>query len=160
MLLPMVVPPSSTIEIVMTKGSRRLAAAIELVSPANKDRDTKRSLFAAKCASYLARGVGLVVVDVVTTRQANLHNELMTLLGLSNEFRMAPESMLYAVAYRPLHDDTGTHIQTWTFPLAIEANLPTVPLSLEAEICVPVDLEVSYCEACRRRRVEQAFDEG
>jgi len=68
--------------------------------------------------------------------------------------------MLYAVAYRPLYDDTGTHFQTWTFPLAIDAVLPAVPLSLEAEVCVPVDLENSYSEACRRRQFAPAFDEG
>lgn len=58
-----------------------LVAAIELVSPGNKDRPEARRAFAAKCAAYLQRGVGLMVVDIVTLRHANLHDELMTLLG-------------------------------------------------------------------------------
>ena len=55
-----------------TEGGRTLVAVIELVSPANKDRPAKRRLFAAKCATYLSRGIGLIVLDVVTSRQANL----------------------------------------------------------------------------------------
>ena len=39
-----------------------LVAAIELVSPGNKDRPEARLAFAAKCVSYLTRGVGLIVV--------------------------------------------------------------------------------------------------
>src|SRR5262245_32195539 len=49
-----------------------LVAAVELVSPRNKDRPEARRAFAAKCASYLNAGIGLVVVDVVTERTANL----------------------------------------------------------------------------------------
>ena len=59
---------------------RRLVAAIELVSPANKDRAGSRRTFAAKCAGYLKHGIGVVIVDVVTARAANLHEELFDLL--------------------------------------------------------------------------------
>ena len=82
LLLPAAFPEGCTVEILATDGGRSLVAAIELVSPGNKDRAGKRRLFAAKCATYLARGIGLVILDVVTSRQANLHNELMNLLGL------------------------------------------------------------------------------
>ncbi len=44
----------------------RLVAAIELVSPANKDRPGNRRAFAVKCASYLQSGVSVVIIDVVT----------------------------------------------------------------------------------------------
>jgi hypothetical protein len=51
MLLPATFPPSATVEILATEGGRTLVAAIELVSPGNKDRAVKRRLFAAKCAT-------------------------------------------------------------------------------------------------------------
>jgi len=54
-----------------------LVAVIELVSPSNKDRAEARDAFADKYSAYLQRGIGLVVVDVVTTRQANLHDRLI-----------------------------------------------------------------------------------
>ena len=48
-------------------GGPQLRAAIELASPANKDRPRSRLTFAAKRVGYLERGVGLVVLDTVTT---------------------------------------------------------------------------------------------
>src|SRR5262245_55907717 len=64
-VLPATFPEGCTIEIVSTEGGRTLVAAIELVSPGNKDRVSERRLFAAKCATYLAKGIGLVILDVV-----------------------------------------------------------------------------------------------
>src|SRR4051812_42808469 len=74
LVLPTVFPERFTIEVYSTEGGRTLVAAIELVSPSNKDRAGMRRLFAAKCATYLARGVGLVILDVVSSRQSNMHN--------------------------------------------------------------------------------------
>lgn len=79
----------------------QLRAAIELVSPANKHRADSRETFAAKCAGYLRHGVHLVMVDIVTSRSANLHAELFDLIrvkGRSAAWR--PATGLYAVAYR------------------------------------------------------------
>lgn len=84
--MPATFPEGCTIQIVDTEGGRTLVAAIELISRGNKDRDTKRKLFAAKCATYLSRGVGLAIVDVVTSRRENMHNELVQLLGLDASF--------------------------------------------------------------------------
>ena len=58
-----------------------LDGAIELVSPSNKDRPDARAAFVGKCASLLHEVIGLVVVDVVTDRHANLHNDLIQHLG-------------------------------------------------------------------------------
>jgi hypothetical protein len=155
LILPAIFPPSCTVEIHATEGGRTLVAAIELVSPANKDRPSKRRLFAAKCATYLSRGVGLIIVDVVTTRQGNLHDELIELLGLDAGFRISAQQALYGVAYRPVRVASIDRIETWPFALSVGQRLPTIPLSLEAELCVPVDLEASYEEACQRRRVDE-----
>ena len=45
---------------------RTLVAAIEIVSPANKDRPEKRNVFVAKCAALLRNGVAVSIVDLVT----------------------------------------------------------------------------------------------
>src|SRR5207237_8559496 len=52
-------------------GGPTLAGAIELISPANKDRAPHRDAFVSKCAAYLQQGVAVILVDVVTDRQAN-----------------------------------------------------------------------------------------
>jgi hypothetical protein len=157
LLLPAVFPPTATVEILTTEGGRTLVAAIELVSPGNKDRGAKRRLFAAKCATYLSRGIGLIVVDVVTSRQGNLHNVLVDLLGLDAAFQMPTDHSLYSVAYRPIRDGGSERIETWPIALSVGQPLPTLPLSLEAEHCVAVDLEAAYTEACQRRRLDEVL---
>ena len=157
LILPATFPPSCTVEILATEGGRTLVAAIELVSPGNKDRESKRRLFAARCATYLSRGIGLIVVDIVTSRQGNLHNELLDLLGLPATLRMRSDQSLYAVAYRPLRIAGAERIEAWPVDLTVGQTMPTLPLSLEAEQCVPVDFEMAYEETCHRRRVDEAL---
>jgi hypothetical protein len=157
MLLPALFPPICSVEILASEGGRTLVAAIELVSPGNKDRAGKRRVFAAKCATYLSKGIGLIVIDVVTSRKGNLHNEMVDLMDLDNEWHMPSEPNLYCVGYRPLHEQGTDRIETWPMALSIGQLLPTMPLSLGAELCVAVDLEAAYAEACQRRRVEEAL---
>jgi hypothetical protein len=157
LVLPATFPPGCTVEILSTEGGRTLVAAIELVSPGNKDRAGKRRLFAAKCATYLSRGMGLIIVDVVTNRQGNLHNEVADLLGWADDARMPSDADLYIVGYRPLADAGGGRIETWPVALGVGQALPTMPLSLAAEHCVAVDLEAAYLEARQRRRVDEAL---
>jgi Protein of unknown function (DUF4058) len=157
LVLPAEFPERCTVKVLATGGSRTLVAAIELVSPGNKDRESKRRLFTARCATYLARGVGVVIVDVVTSRQANLHNELLTLLGIDGSLQMPRSQDLYTAGYRPLSDEQSGRIETWPMPLAVGQRLPTVPLSLGAELCLPVDLEGAYLDACQRRRLGEAL---
>src|SRR5688500_15991084 len=60
-----------------TRSGRRLVAAVEIVSPANKDRPERRRAFVAKCAALLQEHVCVAIVDLVTTRSANLYSEMM-----------------------------------------------------------------------------------
>ncbi len=66
------------------RDGRYLAAAIELVSEGNKDRAEAREPFVATCETYIQSGAGLVIVDLVTTRTANLYDELMARVGPSD----------------------------------------------------------------------------
>jgi hypothetical protein len=49
-------------------GGAQLRAAIELVSPANKDRPGSRRTFAAKCAGYLKQAVSVIIIDLSPAR--------------------------------------------------------------------------------------------
>ncbi len=128
-----------------------LAGAIELVSPANKDRPDQREAFLSKCETYLRQGVGLVIVDVVTERRANFHNELLTRLDHAEAVRLNAD--LYASAYRPIKRDAQTGLEIWQNPLALGVPLPTLPLWLRAAHCVPVELEATYERTCAELRV-------
>jgi hypothetical protein len=132
----------------------QLRAAIELVSPANKDRPDTRRTFAAKCASYLRHGIGLVVVDIVTSRSPNLHDELFKLLNVKSR-RAAWEKPpgVYAVAYRPVPVLKKPRLEVWPEALKLGQPLPVMPLWLSQTLCVPVRLEESYLNTCRSLRI-------
>jgi hypothetical protein len=151
--MPAVFPDDLEVYVRDEHDDARLVAVVELVSPGNKDRPETRIAFAAKCAAYLQRGVGLIILDVVTTRHFNLHNELVPLLGLDSTFAMADEAVLYAVAYRPIRRGDTNLIDAWPTVLSVGANLPVLPLALRRFRPVPLDLEAAYEDACRRSRL-------
>jgi hypothetical protein len=136
-----------------SEGGPTLVGAIELVSPGNKDREDARRAFAVKSASYLHQGVGLVIIDVVTSRSANLHNELMGLLDQTADCRLPDSADLYACAYRPQRRGERSEIEIWPNTLSVGKPMPELPLSLGANLIVPVNLESTYVNACRRRRL-------
>jgi hypothetical protein len=132
---------------------RRLVAAVELVSPANKDRPTHRRDFAIKCASYLRQHVSVIIVDVVTERRDNLHGELMQLLELPSELLEAGAFPLYAVAYRLKFEEEKQRLELWPEELRVGTPLPTFPLWISEDEAVPLDLEASYAAACELLRI-------
>jgi len=134
-------------------GGPQLRAAIELVSPANKDRPANRRAFAVKCASYLHSGVAVVVVDVVTQRHANLHAELLDVLRLSTAPAWHSPTNLYAVTYRVVSTGGQNQLEAWPELLACGGTLPTLPLWLDQEHCVPLPLENCYQAACAALRI-------
>lgn len=149
-VLAAVFPDELEVLVFNDEGGPTLVAALELVSPGNKDRDATRQAFVAKCASYLQQGIGLVMVDVVTNRLANLHDELLLFLGANGTAMVPDDVALYAAAYRPARRQTGDEIDVWPTPLALGQPLPTLPLALRGYGCVPLDLEASYTEARQR----------
>lgn len=134
------------------RGSR-LVAAIELVSPSNKDRPNNRQAFAIKCAAYLQQQVSLVLVDVVTDRHSNLHQELLRLLRLTEPAPWPEEVHLYAAAYRSTKENGAWRLDAWPQPLALDAVLPTMPLWLASDLAVPLELELTYEETCQVLRI-------
>jgi hypothetical protein len=135
-------------------GGAELRAAIELVSPANKDRAGSRRTFAAQCAGYLKHGIAVAVVDIVTARAANLHAELFDTLGVkSRRAAWRSPTGLYAVAYRAVTARKAPRVEAWPEPLALGEALPVMPLWLSPELCVPVRLEDSYLTTCRSLRI-------
>ncbi len=151
--LAAVFPDETEVLVFSEDGGVNLVAAVELVSPSNKDRPEARRAFAMKCAAYLQSGVGLVIVDVVTKRLANLHDELTTLLGQPEAGGFAADVSLYAAAYRPVRRAKTDLIDVWPFPLAVGQPLPIVPLPVRGLGLLPLDLEALYADACRRCRL-------
>jgi hypothetical protein len=155
MTIPCHFPDEAAIEIRAADPGARLLAVIELVSPSNKKSPDARRAFTTKAAAYLQYGIGLVILDVVTERHFNLHNELAELISQSGDFAMANNPSLYAASYRPAlasSDSPTTGIEAWTYPLTVGDPLPTLPLYLRTHGCIPLDLEETYTETRRRAR--------
>jgi hypothetical protein len=149
--MPAVFPDEVEVQVFRKSGGATLVGAIELISPRNKDRPEARRAFAAKCLGYLQLGVGLLIVDVITERQANLHDELIRLMGQSDAYRFPAESPLYGVSYQPMRTDAdGDQIEFRPAPLAVGKGLPTMPLSLREGPVVPVELEKTYTNTRQR----------
>jgi hypothetical protein len=139
---------SFEVQVLRNFGGPQLRAAIELVSPSNKDRPASRQAFATKCAAYLQRAVSVVIIDIVTERAANLHADVMALLQRNGQPSWQSSTGLYAVAYRAALVAGQPHLQVWSEGLAVGSPLPELPLWLEADLCVPLRLEESYTVTC------------
>lgn len=146
----------TAIRVFQDQGGPQLRAAIELVSPANKDRPRSRSTFAAKCVGYLERGVHVVVLDTVTLRHANLHTEIAQVLEATEALAWDSETHLYAVSYRTVARDRQTLVEAWPHSLTLGQELPTLPLWLRVDLCLPLPLEANYTTACHALRIPQA----
>lgn len=142
------------INIVNDEEGPKVVSAIELVSPANKDRTSHRHAFAVKCASYLQNGVSVMIVDVVTARRGNLHAELLELLTLDIQAPATAADDLYATAYRSRRAGAQGRLDVWAETLTVGAPLPTLPLWLNAELALPLSLEQTYLAACAARRID------
>jgi Protein of unknown function (DUF4058) len=131
---------------------RRLVAAVEIVSPANKDRPESRQLFVAKCFNLLRQDVCVSIIDLVTIRQFNLYTDLLALLKRSDP-TFTPPPPIYAVTCRKREVARQSKLDAWSRPLAIGQPLPSLPVWLSETQTISLDLEVSYEETCRVLRI-------
>ena len=151
--MPVTFPGEYTVEVRDTLKASRVIAVVELVSESNKKEASEQ--FAAKCLNYLSKGIGLVVIDIVTPRHWNLHNELVQLAKHDDKFLMPDDQWTYITAYRPVSRKKKDLIDLWRWPLKVGEPLPAVPLALKGYGCVKLDLEVTYTEACARLRIPE-----
>ncbi|HEX5443171.1 MAG TPA: hypothetical protein VFW87_05055, partial [Pirellulales bacterium] len=151
--MPCVFPGAFRVRVFRNEGGAVLVGAIELASPGNKDRAEERRAFAAKCANYLYEGVSLILLDVVTNRHGNLHNDLVDLMQCGPSFHFGRAESLCAVGYRPVRRESADVVDIWPTELFLGQPLPTLPLFLRGDVCVPVELEATYNDASRRLRL-------
>lgn len=133
---------------------RRLVAAIDLISPSNKDRPNSRRALVDKVAALLRRDVCVSLVDVVTVLQFNLYAELLELLGRADPALGQQPPSLYAVTLRSRRQrQSRAQLDTWFYPMQLGQGLPSLPVWLDADLCVAFDLEAPYEETCRWLRI-------
>jgi hypothetical protein len=135
-------------------GGPNLRGVIALATPGDKASAVALRMFAVPWAHALSRGVGVVIVDIVTATKANLHEALLALIGVSGQQPVwQSPTRLSAVAYRVVKCHKASQIDVWTERLAIGQPLPVMPLWLSFDLCVPARLEDSYSTTCRSLRI-------
>ncbi len=127
---------------------RTLVAAIELVSPGNKDRPETRQALVAKCAALLRKGVAVSLVDLVTLRHFNLYAQLMEFIGHPDPTMSNEEPPIYAASCRWVTKGTRARLEAWSHTLVVGQPLPTLPLWLREDLVTALELEQSYEQAC------------
>ena len=125
----------------------RLVSAIELVSPRNKDRPVARATYLARYAGYLIEGVHLMLVDVHRRPVGfSFADAIAAEMQIANDPGLPPP---LTVSYRVGEPAAtgGRLLGIWRRQLSPGAPLPTLPLPLELNSSVSVELETTYMRA-------------
>jgi hypothetical protein len=123
----------------------QLIAAVEIVSPRNKDRPDSRERYTQRYYGYLRQNVHLLLIDVLPRPAGfSFADAVAADVGLA----LPPTPTPYAVSFRvgePVPD--GTLLAYWRRPLAVGEPLPPIRLALTVHQSVLIDLEATYREA-------------
>jgi hypothetical protein len=143
-------PDEIEVEVRERRSGRPLVGVIELISPGNKKEKDEKESFIAKCIAYLKKGIGLVLIDVVTDHKSNFHNDLMKIIGGPSPV-LLPESPTYVSGYRPVHRRKihKNEIEIWPYQVTVGQTIPAVPFGLRGGPVVVLNLESTYSEAIR-----------
>jgi hypothetical protein len=131
---------------VLVEREGRLVAALELISPRNKDRPGAREQYAARYLNYLRGGVHLLLVDV-HRRPLDFGFPQLIAEGLSESLPapVAPSAVSYRVGAAAAQG--GRMLGVWQHALTVGEPLPAMPLPLSLDDLVMVDLEATYSRA-------------
>ncbi len=133
----------------LVERSNRLVAALELISPRNKDRGVARSAYLNRYVGYLIEGVHLLLVDVHARPIAfSFADAIARELNIDGQPPLPPPS---AVSYRVGEPAAqgGRMLAIWRRALLPGKPLPSLPLPLDTALSVEVDLEPSYVAAAQ-----------
>lgn len=135
---------------VIEEKTRYCVGSIEFVSPSHKHQEESRYAFVSSCEKKLLGCGGIILVDIVANRKADLHKQLLQ--------RFEPDLAivdfpLFGAAYR-IEGKNNAQLETWHEPLTVGGELPTLPLYLKNGPLIPVDLSATYQLALKAVRIE------
>lgn len=137
-----------------SRRNRHLVAAVEIISPSNKDRPENRRAFASKVIQLLKNNVSVSIVDIVSTKDFNLYDQLLEPLEVTDPAIGLPPSPMYAATLRTRYEEKRRVMDTWYYPLPLGEPFPTLPIWLKETAAISLELEASYEETCRTLRIK------
>ena len=126
----------------------RVVAVVEFASPGNRDAGPKVTHFARTVADALLAGVHAVLIDPfppTAAAPAGLHGAVMAELGGSPAPRDGRPLTFAGYCATGAGDEVAASVE----PRAAGEPVPTVPLFLDSEWFLPLDLAPSYATAFR-----------
>jgi hypothetical protein len=127
----------------------KLVAAIELISPRNKDRPSSREFYRNRYLGYLWSGVHLLLVDVHRRPSGFSFLEMMAAeLQCQFPVELPPHAVSWNVGGPT--PDGGLFLDGWYRALTPGQELPSLPLVLGAGKSLLIDLEHTYVDAAHR----------
>jgi Protein of unknown function (DUF4058) len=124
----------------------RLIAAVELVSPRNKNRPSACAAYASAYVGYLLKGVHLLLVDV---HRRPLRFSFADWIAQELHIEQPACPAPFAISYRlgEPAPNGGRFLAVWHRLLTVGTPLPLLRLPLSVKEWVPVDLEQTYGRA-------------
>jgi hypothetical protein len=124
----------------------KLAAAIEIISPGNKDRPARRAFYLGRYFGYLKVQASVLLVDV---HPQPYGFSFADALAVELDQHQAPLPCPMAISYEVRGPATsgGAVIGTWRRALTPGQPIPTLPLSLSEDLQIKIDLEGTYSRA-------------
>jgi hypothetical protein len=138
---------------VQVERNGRLVAAIEFISPRNKDRSDARDYYATRYLNYLRGGVHLLIVDV-HRRPIGFSFPQRIAVGLETQLPAPPAPSVVVYRVGESRPPDGRLLAVWAEPLTVGQPLPLVSLPLTVHLAVPIDLEGTYFRAAENCYLE------
>jgi hypothetical protein len=102
----------------------------------------------------LQRNVCVSLVDVVTIRDFNLDADLLEFIGRNDPALEREPPCLYTVTMRGRkRPRRRSLLESWFYPIHVGQPLPTLPIWLDVDLSIDLELESSYEETCRFLRI-------
>jgi len=134
---------------VLVEKNNFLIAAVEIISPANKDRPDRRDLYAARYLGYLRAGVHLLLVDVhAHPLQFSFGQRIAAELQIDTPAPPAPQAESYRVGSGAPFG--GKFLAVWQRALAMGSAMQAIPLAVSGDSEIAIDLETTYMDAARK----------
>jgi hypothetical protein len=124
----------------------RMVAALELISPRNKDRISAQAYYLSRYLGYLREGVHLLLVDV---HRRPLQFSFADAIAAELQVKQLATASPLAVGYRVGEPAAtgGRLIAIWRRPLSVSTTFPVMRLPLTVHVAIPVNLEDTYMRA-------------